>query len=1494
MQLTSPAARSVASVDGVNQAASAIPDVQQHAVGNTRVRRDTTRVTPPVVTANEDVPEKFIIAIHNAQVGPDSDAFERGYKTPTKVTVPGLKEGLSKLALMRLGVDQQLSPEQWGALKGTIEQRDIKNSQNNAAIFTKVLSGPEVRITPIAQGFYLSLVNQLSEGECAGLTHLLSLAVAEGKQQVFLDNLFLVLVNPDAPESQAFIHQLAKVHRLVNAHDKWGHDPATTRIAPYTDISKDLSASPTTKSLVITTGIKDNGRHRLSAGVIVDPQGGRSYYYSDVNGGFAQFSSREAFVAGMNKVFAKSMIWPNSELSDWYSSYEKKIFADAHFMISSFDPNVVPEISGDSNAVKFMYNAPLSGLDTIKVIDASGVSTSSMLGLKPPAPGGGALQDYEPVRQGLDKLHAASGMSQFHEAVNLLESIKRFTKLHPDSPQLSSMHRLQQALIIAISQAAAPVEFPYAFERIERQRVDLEEGKFGGQYQQRTEKLHGTKVSVKSSSSTAPDRVQRVFDAVNAALLKVQQSDPLTAKAVGAEIKVVIAKPGDRLESTLHLSKPTTLIIGDDFFAPVSAGALTVADRLGVEAQNAGGDAAGSKQSALIAGKLGMLRYYKSDSQGFLEVISNKHSFHPGDTLSRRAGRSIGDFSEETYTARLYDGKLDTRIEAELNRIFPPESGVPHAAPAAPASVRVADTGSRPTPVARVLDQGPAPASNKVPASSVAPLARINAAEVQRLKTLDDTRPLIKIGGKDVSRVDLYKMGAHIYGKPIESMPANDPDGRNLANTMQIEFTRLAAYLKSVPDAVAEQVSTVIHEVATTRDADADPLITRADGLPVPDALQKPILETSQKAAELRALVSSKKPMPPNFFSPGGVDNQGTIASAGLGFSAFSTFGGIRSAIESFQRGDTTTGAVALGSVVAEWGGVATEVALNKIAQKTLSRQAPSILGFKSSSMGKMIGKVTGGVGSVFSLPFDTYSAVTSFNKAARSTGKEAQDHYVNGAFAVANAATSIGLGVAFFAGFGAAGPAGLVVAGVLMAGQAIYSAVRAVEEIDKYTPLSGGQKFKLGLEGFLGFEPGFDVIKPYLEAKYSSGIYAEKKTRYEGLLSGTGKEHFERVIFGSSDVKVTQVPGKVPLTPFLWWSPPSWVLHEIKVPGKVAHVSVKDGSDLLTPTGSWNGKQIHAVNGVPGENKATLWDLGDGDDRVTGEREKPNYFLLGGGKKVVYGGDADDTVVFNADARQVFEQAQQILNTGQSGSSPRTTEIFGGEGRNTLSFTGPLSISYLPEGANEANGRFRTVDYKGHVIDLKTRSVSIITEKPDVPGVWRIATVHSFTNVETVPKGSSIVQGNNENNLFVLNGDNDVVSTGKGENIVIINGGADVTAEGGPNTYIIKKSHQGAKISDPGDSVIKLDYSAEQVSGWSVSDSGDLSVNLTGEAEGERQTLVIRNAFSAQSKDDSAPATFITNDDVMFRVSAPRKDGSPTRVPQVSGLKIDTGRFKA
>ncbi|NNA96637.1 hypothetical protein [Pseudomonas gessardii] len=778
------------------------------------------------------------------------------------------------------------------------------------------------------------------------------------------------------------------------------------------------------------------------------------------------------------------------------------------------------------------------------------------------------------------------------------------------------------------------------------------------------------------------------------------------------------------------------------------------------------------------------------------------------------------------------------------------------------------------------------------PNQAGAPLATLGTptvisktGEVQRLQALDDSQPPIRIGTLDISRVDLYKMGINIHGKPIEAQPAGDPNGKLLATNLQIDFARFKAWSGSGDVRFSDQATKLFFEIAIHRDPSAGPLIPSTEVSKIPDNFEKQMQQVHKVSAQIQEIVRTKQPMPANFFDSGGVDKFGKTRAAGLGFQAFSTFQGLRSAIESFQKGDVTQGSISLGAVAAQYGGDAIGASLNKLGQSVIQKAAPSIMGFKASSVGQLIGKVGTGAGTAISLPFDIYSAVDSFKKASNSSGTEAQDHYVDGAFSVANAATSVTLGAAFMMGATSAGPIGLAVAGTLMMSQMIYHSVRSVEDLDKVTPLTGEQKAVTGARAFLGLEPGFDVLKPYLQTQYTNEIDEQRQSRYKAFLSGDGKHNFERVVYGSSQVEVKQVDGNVPLTPRVWFSPVTWLLNLIPIPGKVPSVTVHDGNDQVGVDESYaslNGKPVKQVEGELGDGKATLWDLGGGDDYVRGVENKPNVFLLGAGKKVVSGGRADDTVVMNADARQTLERAREVEKTGDKTFSPRQISLEGGEGRNTLVFSGELSSP------RDDAGKKESASYVGHVINLKDSTVSVKTENSNTLGVKKIASVQNFSNVTTVKNGESYVQGDDQNNLLTLNGREDIARTGKGADVVVINGGARVIGEGGSNTYIINKGSGSVHIDDPEGSSVQLDYTDAEISDWQVTSSGDLKLTLNGGSPEQRRSVEFKGAFSNDPQDQGkSRPVFITSDRVMLSVIDPRKNGSSTGTPQIQRLKV-------
>ncbi len=1360
-----------------------------------RTRRDTTgsggavAIAPPVVVLDKDVPKHFIDNFSKAKAGVDYDDFIKGYKTPSAVVLPGYVKNMSSIALMRLGVDQKLSPEQMGALKYFVEKRLVPSAMDYVRQFTKIVSEKGVTVTPMPQSFYLNVINQMSDGQCAGISHLLSLAVTEGKQQVFIDNITQALSNPDAPESINFFRTLADVQNV--AGDPFvAHDSKTMKFAPYTDIASDLISSPTTKTLLISAE-----KHRITAGVIVDADKKRSYYYFDPNIGYTVVHSREQFESTLKRVFTHP---------DIAHLIEPKVNEQGArlYQVSVFNPDYASAISGESSKIRHMYNAPIWGLDALKVIDVSGVPTADNLRALSGAPSAPEVTDYNRVLYAAGKLHEAKGVSQFHKAVDTLKVVKQFINDHPGSALLSGVRSLEQPLLAAINDARVPLGYPDVFERMEQQRAYLAEDKLGADRRDYGKPLHGTDFYIHHPAATGRAQLNGMTDALNEALLKLQQTDPKTARAVGTDINVIVAKPGDQPHTQLSFGRTPTLIMGDDFFTPPAASGGAVADRIGREAQHSGGNPLAAKQAAILAGKFGMLGYYKADPVGFLELVNNKEPFRDGHhDLGSRATRSGLDFMEEAYTARLYDGKLDSHTSAALGRLFAPaaDSSLPSVKPV-PQSVAVAPTSRATAPISDV--------------------------EVRRLKALDDADGPLKIGQVSVGRVELYKIGVRSLGEPIEKQLRTDPRG-HITTGVEIDYDRLMAYMKSKSPDVGARVTTVISELSVLSGPASPLLVSRGDGRPVPEAFQKHISDTAKQAAALSDLERSGKPRPADLFSPPTPGKPaGATNAGGLGFQAFSTFQGLRASIDALSRGDTTAGAIGLGAVASDYVGMGTEAALNHLAKKMMSETASPILNFKASSVGKLVGKASGTAGAVISVPFDIYNAVDSFNKGKNSKGKESQDHYVNAGFSVASAATSIGLTAAFLAGAGSAGPAGLVVAGVLMAAQAIYNAVREVENIDKYTPLTGGQKFTLGFGSFLGIQTPFKFIKPYLEGKLKGEHEERKREFHAAFLQGAGKDRFERVVFGALNVEVGEKPAKVPAPWFAHFIPGVGLAEGINggVPGYEPTIDVQGANDhLRAPSGSWAGKR-NTVEGEPGPGKGTLWDMGDGDDSVAGVRTKPNYFLLGAGKKLISGGEADDTVIFNADARQTLHKLGFAQKAELEGSDRMLSEIWGGGGRNTLVFNGELSTSF-PEG-----GLIKTYKYSGHAIDFKTRTISVNTHDSKTEGVTPVANFHDFSNVSTVENGESYIVGDEADNQFVLNGKKDVVLTGKGMNVIVIKGGASVIGEeGSSNIYVINKGDKEVTIKDPNDSAIKLDYSAAQISGWSVSPSGDLTVNLKG-----------------------------------------------------------------
>ncbi|MBK4362219.1 YopT-type cysteine protease domain-containing protein, partial [Candidatus Hamiltonella defensa] len=125
---------------------------------------------------------------------------------------------------------------------------------------------------------------------------------------------------------------------------------------------------------------------------------------------------------------------------------------------------------------------------------------------------------------------------------------------------------------------------------------------------------------------------------------------------------------------------------------------------------------------------------------------------------------------------------------------------------------------------------------------------------------------------------------------------------------------------------------------------------------------------------------------------------------------------------------------------------------MSKMASVIIKNNAMKSVGQIGSKM-RLI-KVGGAGFSMVGVGLDVHSAYQSFSKLDTETDPDMrQDLIVSGSLSVAGAVVGIGVTAAFIVGVSAAaaaGPLGLVIGGVLLAGGQIYSAVRQVEEIEK------------------------------------------------------------------------------------------------------------------------------------------------------------------------------------------------------------------------------------------------------------------------------------------------------------------------------------------------------------------------------------------------------------------------------------------------------------
>ncbi|WP_163834110.1 calcium-binding protein [Spartinivicinus ruber] len=721
----------------------------------------------------------------------------------------------------------------------------------------------------------------------------------------------------------------------------------------------------------------------------------------------------------------------------------------------------------------------------------------------------------------------------------------------------------------------------------------------------------------------------------------------------------------------------------------------------------------------------------------------------------------------------------------------------------------------------------------------------------EQLAQLDTTNP-IKIGEVDVTRTMLYDIGATIDGQRITSGLSLDS-----ADTQrQIRFNpdALTQFFTTASDASAATgkraltalggqsggVTTLLREVGL------EATQTRAHNL-----LQQ--LQTSATITELRTTASA---------NPQSVVTSLTNKVSG-GMQTVSILSGVTHSINAFQKGETREGAIAIGSVAAELASIPVETGIRTLGQRIWqsSVQSVSTTGRFASALGRTLARGAGALASVLTLPFDIYSAVDSFKKAANApSSKEAQDHYVMGGMAVASAITAVALGIAAAAGaLTAAGVIGLAVGGVLLIGGRVYTAVRTIEAIDEYVNLSTGDRWKIGASVAFGFGVPEEFEKRQAIAqgrkhfdKTLQDQYTEQLQKPELTKAGVGTFVYSR---GEVDAERTtgySVFKKVSVRNFFPKNPMevaemeryrsqgvqyiyqqteirdqsraeaerlaaerySGVETKIFASGEGPYIPfLKDSNDTIdVSSGSIpSNSDVAAVSTTAPEEKAVLFQLGAGVDDAIGYQERENIFIAGDGRKTFTGGNKNDNFLFTA--------------TPQAG----VHTFHGGGGNNTLVIAKePLegSSGYLIDLSDSTTGTYsyvRSTGYShGHPGDALIR-------------------IKNISNAIAPANSNDMVSGTPQANFLDGGGGNDELKGFGGDDIFIVRAGTKAKGGAGNDVYLVKRGNGFATINDtPLDyaseetSVVHLDYDLSEIQAWRLSNKhlvielGDSDASLT------------------------------------------------------------------
>jgi hypothetical protein len=699
----------------------------------------------------------------------------------------------------------------------------------------------------------------------------------------------------------------------------------------------------------------------------------------------------------------------------------------------------------------------------------------------------------------------------------------------------------------------------------------------------------------------------------------------------------------------------------------------------------------------------------------------------------------------------------------------------------------------------------------------------------RQLEVIDKLYGPLHIGSVTVTRLALDALGATTNGQPLngDNTFFRTPN-RFFLNTLQFNPVDIETRIKLTANDNDYRLPTLLFEIASERSSIAPPLLNSPPETPSEPARYRNALEKLLNAAQKLNTASLAQ----RTFTWVNKAKSNVLIPTGFGLQAFGIFSGLRGLQDAIRNKNAYQTVFNGASVTAEVASIGVEAAVSRRALQMLKAGQSSFGSFAKTTFALRLGRGSGLIASVLTLPFDIIAAVDSFKAAANATGSEATDHYVSAALSITSAAMSVMIGAAALAGFSSAGPVGLAAGLILAVGSQIWGAIREVDEIDDYITLTVHERLRTGWFAFWTISPDDDVQERYTAAKATAEHTKQLRANALALLQGTLKDSAEAIVNGKFGVELEQVTYNT----WNWWTGERYQATRIRP-------RITDSDDFIDAHDGVTADTPGAVLGTSAQHKGIHWYIGGGNDTIIGPENKPNVFHYGAGVKKLTGGEKDDVFI--------FEGSSQSL----TGNPPSPNQLVGGAGNDTVILSG------------------RTRDAQeqqlGYLVDLEAGHICIITQasQEKEAGDYRHAVLESIEHVEILEGGRNLIKGTTGPNIIKSRG-NDAIEAGAGDDQIFLLGANNRDADGGPGNDVYAIAHKPGRVSISedgiGNSVIALDWRADLIEGWKI--EGDNLVVTSGfdADDWQRREVIIKKVY--QPDDDirhlqNNKLTFITKD---------------------------------